>query len=132
MKYLLDTDTCIYLIRKRPQNVIDRFQTYIIGDIGISSITLAELAYGAEKSQKIQQNKKSLNEFITPLEIAPFDEEAASEYGKIRSDLEKKGSPIGSLDLLIAAHALSLNVTLVTNNIREFARIKHLSIENWI
>ena len=131
MKFLLDTNTCIYIIKKKPINVLKKFESYFIGDIGISSITLAELIFEVEKSLYINQNKKALAEFITPLEIALFDEEASAQYGKIRAELEKKGLSIGSLDFLIAAHALSLDVTLVTNNMREFSRVKKLKLENW-
>ena len=132
MKFLLDTNICIYLIRKHPHNVLKKFESCAIGEIGISSITLAELSYGVEKSQHIIQNKKALQEFITPLEVAPFDDQASFHYGKIRAELEKKGVPIGSLDFLIAAHALSLDAKLITNNTKEFARIKKLKLENWV
>ena len=132
MKYLLDTNICIYIIKKRPINIVNKFKTLSIGDIGISSITLAELSYGVEKSQYRNQNQEALYEFTLPLEVLHFDEKAAFHYGIIRTNLEKRGLPIGALDLMIAAHAQSLNLTLVTNNTKEFTRIKELSIENWI
>ena len=111
--------------------VLEQLKRHKVGDICISSITLAELRYGASKSLYPERNHQALNEFILPLDIADFDEEAALAYGEIRSYLEKKGTPVGSLDTLIGAHALSLSVTLVTNNTKEFKRIKGLSIADW-
>jgi tRNA(fMet)-specific endonuclease VapC len=131
MKYLLDTNICIYIIKNKPAQVYEKFLTLEFGSVGISSITLAELNYGVEKSIQIEKNKEALLKFLTPIEIADFNFEASIEYGKIRSDLEKKGTAIGSLDLLIAAHALSLKITLVTNNENEFNRVAGLKIENW-
>ncbi len=130
-KYLVDTDTCIYIIKKRPRWVFEKFQTLSIGQVCISSVTLAELEYGVKKSQAQDKNKQALEEFILPLFIMPFDKEATSYYGEIRANLERRGTPIGPLDLMIAAHALSLNFVLVTNNVREFARVDNLVIENW-
>lgn len=132
MKYLLDTNICIYIIKNSPASVIKKFQSLSIGDIGISSITLAELEYGVAKSIHKAKNQEALNNFILPLEILHFDELAAQAYGEIRNELEKKGKIIGSMDLMIAAHALALNVTLITNNEKEFNRIKHLQTENWV
>jgi len=106
MKYLLDTNICIYLIKQNPAKVLKHFKSHAIGDIGISSITLAELRYGVSKSQHIEKNQQALNEFILPLEIADFDEKAAQEYGAIRAELERAGKPIGSMDMLIGAHAI--------------------------
>lgn len=131
MKFMLDTDTCIYLIKHKSPEVLKHFKAYSVGDIGISSITLAELRYGVAKSQYIQKNREALDEFILPLEIADFDEKAAKAYGDIRAALEKAGNPIGSMDMLIGAHALSLEVTLVTGNTREFRRIKSLKTADW-
>ena len=131
MKYMLDTNICIYIIKQKPARVLKRFTTHSPGDILISSVTIAELRYGAEKSLHVQQNHDALGGFIVPLEIATFDEKAAEDYGKVRAQLEKKGQPIGSMDMLIGAHALSLGITLVTNNTKEFKRIKGLKIENW-
>jgi tRNA(fMet)-specific endonuclease VapC len=130
-KYLLDTDTCIYIIKKRPAWVFKKFQTLSLGQVCISSVTLAELEYGVKKSQAKKRNQQALEAFILPLSVMPFDKQAASYYGEIRAMLEQKGTPIGPLDFMIAAHALSLNMTLVTNNVREFARIGYLMIENW-
>lgn len=131
MKHMLDTNICIYLIKKKPEKVLSRFRSNTIGDIGISSITLAELRYGVEKSLQVQKNREALNAFLLPLEIADFDAEAALSYGIVRSALEKAGTPVGSMDMLIGAHAMSLGVTLVTNNVREFKRIRNLNIADW-
>ena len=131
MKYMLDTNICIYIIKQRPEKVFERFKACEVGDIGISSITLCELMYGVEKSQYQQKNKTALESFVLPLEIKTFDEMAAPSYGYIRTYLEKKGTPIGSLDLMIAAHASCLDSILVTNNEKEFSRVPNLKIENW-
>ena len=132
MKYLLDTNICIYLIKRKPKKVFDKFQTLIPSDVGVSSITVAELQYGVDKSQRQQQNQAALSQFLIPLEIVPFDEKAASPYGKIRAELERQGIVIGAMDLLIASQAIALEVTLVTNNVKEFSRIQGLKLENWL
>ena len=132
MKYMLDTNICIYIIKKKPLQVINRLTNIEISDIGISSITLSELEYGVEKSQKKEQNKLALTQFLTPFEIKTYNENSAQSYGKIRSELEKRGAPIGPLDLLIAAHAISLGSILVTNNEKEFQRVPGLIVENWV
>ncbi|MCF8230842.1 MAG: type II toxin-antitoxin system VapC family toxin [Bacteroidales bacterium] len=132
MDYLLDTNICIYIIKKRPEKVLEKFNTLSLGDVAISSITLAELHYGIMKSSNPKKNQEALDKFLTPLEILDFDYFATIEYGKIRSDLEKIGTPIGPLDTLIAAHAKSQQLTLVTNNEKEFRRIPDLKIENWV
>jgi tRNA(fMet)-specific endonuclease VapC len=111
--------------------VLEHFQRRTIGDIGISTVTLAELHYGAAKSQFPGRNQQALEAFILPLEVVPFDAAAAAAYGPVRAALERQGTPIGAMDTLIAAHALSLRLTLVTNNTREFARVQGLSVENW-
>ena len=131
MRYLLDTDICIYIIKKRPKVVFEKFKACSIGDIGISSITYAELFFGVFKSFKIEKNLHALEAFVAPLEIMPYDKDVCKTYGKIRSSLERKGNPIGPLDTLIASHAMSLGSTLVTNNIKEFRRIKELKCEVW-
>lgn len=131
MEYLLDTNICIYIIKKKPTIVFDKFREISIGSIGISTITLAELHYGIMKSSNPQKNKEAFERFILPLEIVDFDFQATIEYGKIRAELERKGSIIGPLDTLIASHAKSLDLILVTNNEREFKRIPDLRIENW-
>ncbi|MBY0544228.1 MAG: type II toxin-antitoxin system VapC family toxin [Gammaproteobacteria bacterium] len=132
MKYMLDTNICIYLIKKRPQKVLKKFESLKIGDICISSVTLAELMYGIKKSQHCEKNQLALEHFSVPLDIQPFDDESARCYGHIRAVLEKKGMPIGALDLMIAAHAQSINAILVTNNVKEFSRVPDLIIENWV
>ena len=131
MKYMLDTNICIYLIKQNPAKVLKHFKSHTVGDIGISSITLAELHYGVSKSRQVDKNRQALDEFILPLEIADFDEKAAGEYGTIRAGLEKAGKPIGSMDMLIGAHALAVGATLVTNNTKEFKQIKNLKIVDW-
>lgn len=132
MKYLLDTNICIYIIKQKPSIVLARLQKVKVNEIGISVITLAELEYGVAKSGFPERNKLALIQFLVPFEISPFSETAAAIYGRIRSDLEKKGQIIGPYDLLIGAQALSENLTLVTNNEREFQRIPGLMIENWV
>ncbi|TAN41836.1 MAG: type II toxin-antitoxin system VapC family toxin [Nitrospirae bacterium] len=131
MKFMLDTNICIYLIKEKPAAVLRHFNRYHAGNIGISSITLAELEYGVAKSLHVQKNQAALHQFILPLEIAVFKENASKTYGIIRAELEKNGTPIGSMDMLIAAHALTLGVTLVTNNTKEFQRIKRLKVSDW-
>ena len=131
MKYMFDTNICICLIKQKPEKVLRRFKDHSMGDIGISSITLAELRFGVEKSQQIQNNRQALEEFILPLEIADFDEKAAVIYGAVSAALGKAGTPVGSMDMLIGAHALSFDLTLVTNNVREFKQIKNLNVVDW-
>jgi len=131
MKLLLDTTICIYIIKQQPSAVLKRFLGYQVGDIGISSITLSELSYGVAKSRQREKNARALEEFVIPLEVVSFDDSAAHVYGAIRANLEKAGTPIGAMDMLIAAHAVSLDTPLVTNNIREFARIPALKIIDW-
>jgi len=132
ISYMLDTNICIYIIKQKPINVINRFRQLPISSIAISSITLSELEYGVMKSSKPDQNQIALAQFVAPLEILPYGDDAAQYYGKIRAFLEKQGTPIGALDMLIAGHALSVNCTLVTNNEKEFSRVPELQIENWI
>lgn len=132
MKYMLDTNICIYIIKQKPESVLRKFQTVKMGDICISSITLAELMYGVEKSQHSKKNRAALEDFVLALEIVAFDEITAAYYGNIRAYLEKQGTTIGPLDLMIAAHAQSLNLVLVTNNKKEFIRVPKLKIEDWI
>ncbi len=131
MKVMLDTNICIYIIKRRPESVLQRFGFFPVGEIGISAITLAELEYGAAKSAQPKQNHGALEQFISPLHVAAFDRQATEVYGRIRAMLEKAGRPIGARDLLIAAHALSLGVRLVTNNEKEFKRVPGLRVENW-
>ncbi|MRR55461.1 MAG: type II toxin-antitoxin system VapC family toxin [Deltaproteobacteria bacterium] len=131
MKLMLDTNICIYIIKRKPEPVLKHFLEYQVGDIGISSITLAELRYGVSKSKYAEKNASALDEFIIPLEVISFDDIAAQAYGDIRAALELAGTPIGAMDMLIAAHAVSLGVNLVTNNIREFSRIPRLTLLDW-
>ncbi len=131
MKVLLDTDICIYIIKKRAAAILERFAGYEIGDIGISSITVAELAFGVDKSRHVEQNRRALQQFLLPLTVAPFDHRAALTYGRVRAGLEAAGRPIGPRDTLIGAHAVALDVVLATHNAREFSRIPDLRIERW-
>lgn len=131
MRYLLDTNICIYVIKQRPLRVMEKFRACDVGDIGVSSITVSELWYGVAKSQNQAANSKALRQFLLPLNVVSFDERAAEAYGEIRAALEQAGEPIGGMDLLIAAQAASLGISLVTNNEREFTRAPNLIIENW-
>jgi len=132
MKVMLDTNICIAIIKRKPPQVLKRFNAYKVGEIGISWITLAELEFGVAKSQHQEKNQAALDEFVLPLEIANINRDVARVYGRIRAMLEKKGTPIGSLDMMMGAHALSLGVTLATNDIREFSRIKGLTVVDWL
>jgi tRNA(fMet)-specific endonuclease VapC len=131
-RVMLDTNICIYIIKRRPQSVLERFSSFPVGDIGISTITLDELEYGAAKSAQPRKNREALEAFVSPLDVAAFDRDAAEAYGRIRPALERKGLPIGAMDMLVAAHALSLSANLVTNNEAEFRRVSGLRAENWI
>jgi tRNA(fMet)-specific endonuclease VapC len=132
MKYLLDTNICIYIINEKPSKVLRKFEQYPVYEFGISSITQAELQYGIEKSKNKKTNQDALDEFLLPLTILPFHgKKLVACYGKIRASLESKGRTIGPLDMLIAAHALSLDLTIISNNIKEFSRIPRLKSENW-
>ncbi|WP_038213372.1 type II toxin-antitoxin system tRNA(fMet)-specific endonuclease VapC [Xenophilus azovorans] len=130
-RFLLDTNTCIYIINRRPPEVFTHFDGLRAGEVAISSITGAELAFGVAKSGSLR-NQAALDKFLAPLDILPFEEAAMRCYGSLRSELERKGTPIGALDLLIAGHALALGATLVTNNLREFQRVPGLRMENWV
>lgn len=132
MRYILDTNMCIFIIKKKPSRVLDRFRIFGVSDIGISTISLSELEYGVAKSTRKEQNREALIEFLAPLEILPFDEKASRHYGEIRAHLEGKGISIGAMDLLIASQARSLMLPLVTNATRAFKRIPGLQIENWV
>ena len=132
IKYLIDTNICIYIMNKRPLEIILKFKQFDVGEIGVSTITVSELQYGVSKSKNHRLNKQRVEEFLSPLDILPYDELAASIYGDIRLELEKYGEPIGPLDLLIAAHGLSRNLVLITNNEKEFKRVKNLKVENWV
>jgi tRNA(fMet)-specific endonuclease VapC len=128
---LLDTNICIYVINMRPPQVLARFREYRLGEIGICSVVAAELAYGVAKSRSAR-NRSALEMFLAPLEVLPFDQAAVWAYGDLRASLEREGQPIGALDTMIAAHALSVDAPLVTHNTREFARVPGLRLENWV
>ena len=127
---LLDTNICIYIINAKPPGVLAHFERYRLGDVGISSVVASELAYGVAKSRSVR-NRQALEMFLAPLEVLPFDEGAVWVYGDLRAELERDGRSIGALDTMIAAHALFLDATLVTNNLREFSRVPRLNLENW-
>ena len=129
---MLDTDTCIAIIKKQPANALRKLRGKSIGQVGISSITFGELAFGAENSTKPAEANAALTEFVLALEVAVFDSDAAITYGGVRASLARRGTPIGPLDTLIAAHALSIDTVLVTHNTREFARVKALRLEDWL
>ncbi len=132
MIVMLDTNICIYLIKNNPPGVRQRFEAYRAGEIGVSSLTVAELAYGVRKSSAPERNGRVLEAFLLPLVIVPFDMAAAQAYGTIRASLEWRGQPIGGMDMLIAASALARKCTLVTHNLREFARVEGLVCETWV
>jgi len=132
VNYLLDTNTCIYIINKKPPSVVNHIRSKQSDEIAISTITIAELEYGVSRSQHPDQNRIALLEFLVPFIIMDFDQSAAALYGPIRTSLELKGTPIGPPDLLLAAQAMSEKLVLVTNNEREFKRIDGLQIENWV
>jgi len=131
MRYMLDTNICIYIIKNKPEKAIENLKKHDPKQICISSITYSELVYGVEKSKAIEKNRLALTLMLANIEIINYDHNASESYGKIRTELEKQGKPIGSLDMLIAAHAKSLNYTLVTNNTKEFERVKGLKLVNW-
>ncbi len=131
MTYMLDTNICIYAIKRKPEQVFTRIKENLENGLCISAITLAELEHGIAKSDYPEKNRASLAKFLIIFNVLPFDEPAAREYGKICADLQKKGTPIGTMDMLIAGHARSRDYTLVTNNVKEFERVTGLKIENW-
>ena len=132
MRYMLDTNICIYVIKPKPETVFRKLQNINPEDVCISSVTYAELVHGVEKSAAVEKNRLALSMLLANMEILDFDVDAADCYGKIRAALEKKGTPIGPLDMMIAAHAQSLGYTVVTNNVNEFSRVSALQIENWV
>lgn len=132
MRFMLDTNMCIYIIKRKPSQVLKKLEGIEISDVAISSITLAELEYGVVKSSRPEQNRDALSGFLSPLEVLPFDDRAAFHYGKIRTYLESNGQVIGAMDMLIASHARSISLVLVTNNIREFERVPELQMEDWV
>ncbi len=132
ISYMLDTNTCIAIIKDRPREVRDQLNKIAVDMVAISSIVLAELSYGVERSQKREQNQEALEDFLEYVTIADWPEKAACEYGKIRAYLAEQGQPIGGMDLLIAAHAVTENAVVVTDNFKEFHRVPKLKVENWI
>lgn len=128
---LLDTNICIYIINQKPPSVLERFKDFGTGEIAISSVVAAELAFGVQKTGSIR-NKEALNLFLAPLSILPFDGGCVWAYATLRAQLEKLGQPIGALDTMIAAQALALDLPLVTNNQKEFSRVPGLRLENWV
>jgi tRNA(fMet)-specific endonuclease VapC len=131
MKYLLDTNICIYLIKNKPKKLLTKIHKTPLSEIAISSITIAEMEYGIAKSTKPTESRIALMKFLLPFEIVDFSEQAAPHYGSIRRDLQTKGTPIGNMDMLIASVALAHGLTLVTNNMKEFSRIDNLKVEDW-
>ncbi len=131
MKYMLDTNICIYAIKHKPDIVIKKFLSHDPEEICISAITYAELMHGVEKSMAVEKNRVAMSLFLSPITILQFDERAAEEYGRIKAELEKKGTPIDPMDTLIAGHARSSGLILVTNNTREFSRVVGLAVEDW-
>ena len=131
MKYLLDTNICVFLIRRQSDAIREHLQRHQVGEIAISAITESELRFGADKSLDPAKNHAHLDRFLLTLPVLPFDSECAREYGRIRAFMEKNGTPIGSLDTLIAAHSLRAGLTIVTNNTREFQRVPGLSAVDW-
>jgi tRNA(fMet)-specific endonuclease VapC len=131
MQYLLDTNICIYISKRKPARVLSHLQRLKPGDVGMSIVTYLELVYGAHKSERMESNLARIEQFRGLIPVQSLDEGAAEHYGRLRTELERTGTPIGAYDLLIAAHALSLRLTLVTNNLREFSRVKGLPLENW-
>ena len=129
---MLDTNICMYAMKNKPEHVLQRLKKELNSGVCISSITLAELEYGMKHSSNPAKNEQALLRFLIPLSILPFGAAAASEYGEIRSYLQDRGTPIGPLDMLIAAHARSEDMILVTNNVREFERVPNLVVENWV
>ena len=132
MRYLLDTNICIYIIKRSPPELYARFRKLKVGDVGVSAITYCELQFGVARSSRPEENQLALTEFLGPLEVLDFPAAAAVRFGEIRAQLQIAGTPIGGYDLLIAAHALHEGLILVTNNTREFRRVPDLKVENWL
>jgi tRNA(fMet)-specific endonuclease VapC len=130
--WMLDTDICIALIKRQSPELITKLKKHKPGEVAISSITLAELHFGVSKSAQPEKNRAALDQFLLPLEVLTFDDRSAECYGHVRATLEVAGTPIGPLDTLIASHALSIGATIVTNNVREFSRVRGLRVQNWM
>ena len=131
LKYLLDTNIVIYVLKRRRKEVLEIFNRNA-SRMAISSITLSELIYGAEKSPNVDKNLEAIEEFVSHLDVLPYDAKASQHYGQIKAALEKRGEIIGENDIHIAAHAISQGLILVTNNLREFKRVPNLALENWV
>jgi tRNA(fMet)-specific endonuclease VapC len=131
LRYLLDTNIVIYIVKKRPIEILPLFNSRA-GELAISCITLSELCHGAEKSAQADRSRRIVEDFTSRVEVLDYDRNAAMHYGQIRSHLEQRGCPIGVNDLHIAAHARSRGLTLVSNNLREFERVPGLLLENWV
>lgn len=131
LKYLLDTNIVIYVIKRKPIEVLEAFNKHA-DQLCVSAITLSELYHGAEKSAQVERNLKVIEDFVSRLEVLPYNDTASAHYGNIRAELERYGTPIGVNDLHIAGHARSLGLVVVTNNVREFDRVSGLRVENWI
>ena len=131
IKYMLDTDTCIFTIKRKPAHLKRLFNAHI-GQLSISAVTWGELIYGAEKSSNIENNIDQIEGFAARLEILPFDNDEAKQFGQVKAELEHKGKPIGPYDMMIAGHARSQGLILITNNVREFKRVDGLRVENWV
>lgn len=132
LRYLLDTNICIYIAKQKPINVLHKFEQLSVGEVGMSTITYGELIYGAQKSQHSRKAMQILDELISVIPPIPVSTEVGHYYGEIRCKLERQGKPIGNNDLWIAAHAIVLELALVTNNVKEFERVPYLKIENWV
>jgi len=132
IQYMLDTDICSYIIREKPIKVFERFESLDMDQLCISVVTYAELIYGVEHSSSKKINRSIVNDFVNHLNIMEWDKFAAEHYGKIRAFLQANGDIIGAMDMMIAAHAVSLKMTLVTNNEKHFKRVPKLNVENWV
>lgn len=132
MTYMLDTNICVYVIKHKPEQVFQRMQENLQKGLCISAVTLAELEHGIEKSSYPEKNRAALTRFLAIIKVLPFDETAANEYGKVCAGLQRRGTPIGTMDMLIAEHAIAADCIIVTNHIREFERVPGLTIENWV
>lgn len=132
LRYLLDTNICIYIAKQQPVSVLEKFKHLKVGEVGMSTITYGELFYGACNSQQTEKSVRVLTELAHSIPVIPLPAQTGNHYGKIRHELNKLGMPIGNNDLWIAAHALCMNVTLVSNNLKEFTRISALKLENWV
>lgn len=131
MRYLLDTDTCVSIIRSKSPRILQKLAQHAVTEVAVSANTVAELQYGVEKSSRPIQNQQALIRFLLPLNVLDFDVAAASEYGRVRTFLERHGLAIGPLDTLIGSHAMAQGLIVITSNVREFSRIPGLLVEDW-